>query len=691
MAVLAFILRRHSRWRIRQVADLGDRKGSDMTDRQRCEVLPDLHLASDLAEFVMPALIDRMDWSGTALGPRGGWPVAVEVLLSLMLESKQPMFVLWGPSHTIVYNDAYIPFLGTKHPRALGSPYLEIWSEAADELRPLIEHVYAGGSNFADDIELHLDLGHGPKEMHFAFSHSAVRDDGGAIGGLLCICRDTTKAVLARRESDENYRHSMELNSQIVWAARPDGYIDHASNRWEVLTGYSGEGFGWRDSIHPDDQERSYRMWLDSIQSHHPYNIESRIRLRDGNYRWHRIQAFPRFAPDGSVLRWYGNTEDIHERKVADEHMRSILETVPDAMIVIDEKGYIQSFSKTAERLFGYTSSEIVGQNVRRLMPEPYRSFHDGHIARYVATGECKVIGIGRIVIGQRRDGSTFPMELSIGEIRTGTGHFFTGFIRDLTERRAAEERIQEVQAELLHVSRFTALGEMASALAHELNQPLTAITNYLHACLKLLEQQDGVDRPNCALVGQAISEAAEQAVRAGEIIRSLRSLVKRTQGHSQDEAIAKLLEETCALAMVGAREADVKIRIAVSPNAQTIHADRVQIQQVLLNLMRNAIEAMEDAPQRELSVTANPSPCGRQVEITVSDTGPGLAPEIAETLFQPFNTTKSNGLGVGLSICRSIVEAHGGKITAEPRSGRGTTFRFLIPATKEKTSSHAP
>ncbi|WP_082675345.1 PAS domain S-box protein [Aureimonas ureilytica] len=660
-----------------------------MTPSQTCNSSSTAPSTPDCLPRVMPDLIEGLDWSGTALGPRGSWPVAVDVLMCVMLESRQPMLVVWGPSHTMVYNDAYISFLGSKHPAALGRPVLDVWSEAADQLRPMIEHVYAGGSSLGDDLELHLDLGDGPREMHFAFSTSAVRDDAGAIGGLLCICTNTTEVVRARRESEENYRYAMELSPQLAWTARPDGYVDQFSNRWEVLTGQTGEGFAWREALHPDERDNAYEMWLAATRDRHPYRVEIRVCLRDGTYRWHRVQAFPRLAADGSILRWYGTTEDIHERKVADEHMRSILETVPDAMIVIDEKGTIHSFSKTAERLFGYTSGEIVGQNVRRLMPEPYQSFHDGHLARYVATGERKVIGIGRIVIGQRRDGSTFPMELSVGEIRTGTGHFFTGFIRDLTERRAAEERIQEIQAELLQVSRFTALGEMASALAHELNQPLTAITNYLHACRKLLEQPDGDARPNCALVGQAVSEAAEQAVRAGEIIRSLRSLVKRTQGHSQDEALAKLVEETCALAMVGTREADVKIRIAVSPNARTIHADRVQIQQVLLNLMRNAIEAMEDSPQRELSVTANPSPCGRHVEIAVSDTGPGLAPEIAETLFQPFNTTKSNGLGVGLSICRSIVEAHGGKIAVEPRPGRGTTFRFVIPARKEKLSSH--
>jgi len=642
------------------------------------------------ANSTIADLIERTDWSRTALGPRCSWPVAVKVLVSVMLESNQPMFILWGPAHTIVYNDAYIPFLGTKHPAALAAPFLEIWSEAADTLRGLIEHCYAGGSNLMDDIQLELDLGDGPKEMHFSFSHSAVRDDNGSIGGLLCICSNTTDAVLARRESDENYHYMLELSPQISFTCRPDGRVEKVSRQWETLTGNAGLGTAWIDAVHPDDVPVVVADWYHCLDTAIPYDREMRVRLRSGNYRWFHSRIQPRFGAGGAVVCWYGMTEDIHERKIAEEHMRSILETVPDAMVVIDETGEIQTFSKTAERLFGYTSCDVVGRNVRMLMPEPYRAFHDDHISNYISTAERKVIGIGRVVIGQRRDGSTFPMELSVGEMRTGTGRFFTGFIRDLTERRAAEERIQEIQAELLHVSRFTALGEMASALAHELNQPLTAITNYLNACRKLLEQSEYYDQTRCELVSQAILEAAQQAVRAGDIIRSLRALVKRTQGHSHVESVPKLIEETCALALIGVRELDVKVHISIAPDAQTIHADRIQIQQVLLNLMRNAMEAMEQEPRRELSVTAVMSCCGQQVEIAVCDTGPGLAPEIARNLFHPFNTTKPNGLGVGLSICRTIVEAHGGKIVGEARPGGGTVFRFQLPASKETTSSHA-
>ena len=168
-------------------------------------------------------------------------------------------------------------------------------------------------------------------------------------------------------------------------------------------------------------------------------------------------------------------------------HLQSILDTVPEAMIVIDERGFIQSFSSAAERLFGCQAAEVIGRNVSILMPTPYRENHDGYLLRYMTTGERRIIGIGRVVVGQRKDGSTFPMELAVGEMKSGDQRYFTGFIRDLTERQQTEARLQELQSELVHISRLTAMGEMASTLAHELNQPLSAIANYLKGSRRLL------------------------------------------------------------------------------------------------------------------------------------------------------------------------------------------------------------
>ncbi|WP_046868692.1 PAS domain-containing sensor histidine kinase [Microvirga massiliensis] len=386
--------------------------------------------------------------------------------------------------------------------------------------------------------------------------------------------------------------------------------------------------------------------------------------------------------PGGRLLGFAKVTQDVTDRVAAEDalraseaHLRSILETVPDAMIVIDEQASIQSFSATAERLFGYGASEVIGRNVAMLMPSPYREQHDGYLARYLATGERRIIGIGRVVVGQRKDGSTFPMELSVGEMHSRDTRYFTGFIRDLTERQRTEARLQDLQSELVHMSRFTALGEMASALAHEINQPLTAIANYLKGCRRILERMQGESVP---MLSDAVGQAAEQALRAGRIIRHLREFVARGESERHIENLPKLIEEASALALVGAKEKGIRVVYRLDSNAEHVLADRIQVQQVLLNLVRNAIEAMLDTENRNLVIGTTARDDG-MVEITVTDTGTGLAPEVTAQLFQPFVTTKPHGMGVGLSICRTIVESHGGKIWVESQPDVGTIFHFTL------------
>jgi two-component system sensor kinase FixL len=351
-------------------------------------------------------------------------------------------------------------------------------------------------------------------------------------------------------------------------------------------------------------------------------------------------------------------------------------------MVVINEGGLIQSFSSAAERLFGLSAAEVLGKNVKILMPSPYREDHDSYIERYLRTGERRIIGIGRVVVGQRNDGSTFPMELAVGEMHVREQRFFTGFIRDLTERQQTEARLQELQSELVHMSRLTAMGEMASALAHELNQPLAAIANYMKGSRRLLENRQD---QSLSVLRDAMEKAADQALRAGDIIRRLRDFVSRGESERRVEDVKKLIEEASALALVGAKDKGVRVRFAFAPRLNYVLADKVQVQQVLLNLIRNAIDAMETAPTRELVVATSPAP-DNMVEISVADTGGGIAPEIADQLFQPFVTTKSHGMGVGLSISRTIIESHGGSIAPRPNPGGGTIFTFTLPVvTKEE------
>jgi two-component system sensor kinase FixL len=357
-------------------------------------------------------------------------------------------------------------------------------------------------------------------------------------------------------------------------------------------------------------------------------------------------------------------------------HLNSILDTVPDAMIVIDTSGIIQSFSAAAERLFGYHAAEVRGKNVSMLMPSPYREAHDGYLERYMSTGERRIIGIGRVVVGERNDGSTFPMELAVGEMISGRDRYFTGFVRDLTERQETDARLQELQAELVHISRLSAMGEMASTLAHELNQPLTAIANYMKGSSRIVSE---IQSERAGLLKSALDKSAEQAIRAGQIIRRLRDFVARGESERSIESLSKIIEEASALALVGAKESGIHIRMRLEPEGDLAVVDRIQIQQVLLNLMRNAIDAMKQSPRKELTITQH-VPADGMVVVSVADTGPGIDPEIRAQLFQPFMTTKPDGLGVGLSISRTIIDAHGGKLWVDDNPERGATFRFSLP-----------
>jgi two-component system sensor kinase FixL len=268
-------------------------------------------------------------------------------------------------------------------------------------------------------------------------------------------------------------------------------------------------------------------------------------------------------------------------------------------------------------------------------------------------------------------------MELNVGEMQSGNQRYFTGFIRDLTERQESEARLQELQTELIHISRLTAMGEMATALAHELNQPLSAIASYMKGSRRLLDQQPS--ERDIAQVRDAMDKAAEQSLRAGQIIRRLRDFVARGESERGVESVKKLIEEASALGLVGAKEHGVRVTFRIDPKQDLVLVDKVQIQQILLNLIRNAVEAMEFSPRRELVIASRPRE-PNFVEVSVTDTGSGIAPEVAAQLFQPFITTKQQGMGVGLSISRSIVESHGGQIQAEPNEGGGTVFRFTVP-----------
>jgi two-component system sensor kinase FixL len=360
--------------------------------------------------------------------------------------------------------------------------------------------------------------------------------------------------------------------------------------------------------------------------------------------------------------------------------LRAVVETSPDGLITIDEHCLIESVNPAAERMFGYPAEEVIGRNVACLMPSPYREEHDAYVARYLRTGEKRIIGIGREVLGQRKDGSIFPLELAVGEVQAVGRRIFAGFVRDVSARERTEQRLRELQAELVHVSRLSAMGEMASALAHELNQPLTAIMNYAQATRRLAVGID--DERRAALVG-LLEKTSQQASRAGQIISRLRQFVAKGETERMLEDVNAVVEEASALALIGTAGRGIAVRRDFTPKLPPVLVDKIQIHQVITNLIRNSVDALAAVERPQILIrTRRAGP--HQVEISVADTGPGLEPEVAARLFQPFVTTKPGGMGIGLSICRSIVEAHGGKLWASDNPGGGAVFSMSLPVSAD-------
>lgn len=502
-----------------------------------------------------------------------------------------------------------------------------------------------------------------------------------------------TSASLAQERLQEASDIAEELNLLIdgaqglaIYMLDPEGKVTIWNKGAERLKGWTEEDVIGSDAslFYPSDAiaDGKPRADLDRARAEGRLQEEDWRVRKDGSEFLASI-SITALYDDAGALRGYAKlVSDITDQRAAEvasrsseNHLRSILSTVPDAMIVIDEQGIILSFSAAAERLFGYTEDQIKGSNVSRLMPSPDRERHDSYLSRYLATGERRIIGIGRIVFAQRQNGTTFPMELSVGEALGDGQRLFTGFVRDLTERRRTEERLEEVQAELIHVSRVSAMGTMASTLAHELNQPITAVANYVEAVRDLLATPDPDDVP---MIREALDDAAKETMRAGHIVRRLRDFVARGETDKTVEKLPALINEAAVLGLMGAQERGVKPRFDLDPDASPVLVDRVQIQQVLINLIRNAIEAMADSDRKDLTVRSVSDRPG-MVRVTVGDTGSGVDPAVVDQLFTAFVSTKVEGMGLGLSICRTIVEANGGRIWMERPEQGGAQFHFTL------------
>lgn len=354
--------------------------------------------------------------------------------------------------------------------------------------------------------------------------------------------------------------------------------------------------------------------------------------------------------------------------------LRRVVDAALAGIIVIDSRGTVKLFNAACERMFGYTPDEVLGRNVSLLMASPDRENHDTYIHNYMRSGVRRIIGIGRDVTGRRKDGSNIPLRLAVGELREGAEQpLFVGTLHDLTQQQRDRRRIEELRSKLMRVTRVSAVGEMGTSLAHELTQPLAAIVGFVEASAALLA--DG-DVP--AKVNEYMTQAVTQAHRAGDVVRHLRDFARRGDTERRVENINASVEEILALARIGTTSAGIEFRVDLAADLPPVLIDHVQIQQVVLNLVRNSVDALAGCETGMIVVATRSR--GDRVEVVVRDDGPGLDPEVRERLFEPFVSTKPDGLGIGLSISRTIVVAHDGEITVDADSSRGTTFRFTIP-----------
>jgi two-component system sensor kinase FixL len=359
------------------------------------------------------------------------------------------------------------------------------------------------------------------------------------------------------------------------------------------------------------------------------------------------------------------------------EEFQALLDAAVDGVIVVNHLGHVETFNRAAERMFGFQAAEILGANVSMLMAEPDRSAHDGHLARYAATRIQHIIGRGRDVEARRKDGSILPVFLSVGAVAGAEPPRFVGFVQDISFRRRSEEETHRLQDRLTHVSRLATVGEMSAGIAHELNQPLTAVANYAQACDRLL----GIPDPDIDEIRGALRQITAQAVRAGDIIRRLRTLARNDVMKREPADISELVGELTDLIQLDAKSHEVECRLELAARLPPVAVDRARIQQVILSLVRNAFEALAEVPTGVRVVTVRTGlSAENEAEIEVCDTGPGVSSAIAPRLFDPFCTSKPHGTGLGLAISRTIVKSHRGTLEYRPNVGGGACFSLRLP-----------
>ncbi|HUN86638.1 MAG TPA: PAS domain S-box protein [Terracidiphilus sp.] len=643
-----------------------------------------------------------------------------------------------------------------------------------------------------------------------------LRDAEGRVLKFVGTTTDIHEQKLAEervRASEANLRQVIDTIPTLSWCNLADGPNEFLSKSWHDYTGLSPEeahGWGWSSAFHPDDLTPLMNRWQELLVSGESSEIEARLRRHDGVYRWFLIRVAPFRDKAGTILRWYGTSTDIHDRKLAEDELkrsearyRVVIETASDAVVSVDESGTIILANPAANRMFGYNPEEFIGRNLNTLMPGRMREPFDTGFKRFLETGARNLNWQGTEATALRANGEEFPVEISFGDMTTNGRRVLTGFIRDTSEkkraeedvfasqrnlrlaidtmpvlswsalpdgtadffnkrwldytglsleeargqgwaqafhpddvervsdhwrlhilsgepgevearlrrfdgsyrwfllrgnplhdesgaiikwygtntdiddRKRAEEELTRARAELAHVARVTSLGVLTASIAHEVNQPLSGIVMNAGTCLRMLDS----DPPNIEGARETARRMIRDGIRASEVVVRLRALFKRKEVAAEWVNLNDAALEVIALSSSELQSKRIVVQHELAENLPAVKGDRIQLQQVIQNLLRNASDSMgsiDDRP-RELVIRTK-SDDSKNVQVTVQDTGIGIDPEAASRLFDPFYTTKQDGTGIGLSVSRSIVEAHRGQIWAIKNDGPGSSFMFTIP-----------
>jgi two-component system, LuxR family, sensor kinase FixL len=518
-------------------------------------------------------------------------------------------------------------------------------------------------------------------------------DESGKPAFTRGVSRDITKRKVAEdelRESEARFRTVADAAPVLIWMAGPDKLCTFFNKGWLDFTGRTIEqelGNGWAEGIHSDDLERCLETYGSSFDAWQPFTMEYRLRRNDGEYRWVLDSGTAHFANDGAFLGYIGSCIDITEQKRAEEKFRIVLDAAPNAMIMADSAGVISFANASAATVFGYSLSELIGQPIETLLPERFRDRDAGYRKGFHSEPSSRAMGAGRDLFGRRKDGSEFPVEVGLNPIRTAEGLFVLASVIDITARKQAELEHQLQNTELARVGRVAVMGELAASLAHEVNNPIGAMVANASAGQRLL----AAGKIGVKELTELLSDIVADGRRAGEVIQGIRNMVRKGAARRSLIPTEDTIRQLLRIVHADAIGREVKVTAKVDSDAGLVWGDPVQLLQVLLNLALNALEAMSvmrpDA--RRLVIRAGRDGNG-DILVSLRDSGPGFPSGMAEQLFEPFFSTKADGTGMGLSISRSIIEAHGGTLSGENCDGGGACFTVRLPQAKDDNSQAA-